>query len=166
MEVLKVSVEIGFKQSLLPFSPEPFVFSSAHLVRMIKSWRMRWARPVAYMEAKRKPFWGSASWCACFIKVIRRTVFRNNCLRCLLYLYLDRYMFRPLSAILRRNTQYIKSYYSYNGSVVYCTNRIVYVFGIYWRHLLKRDCEVSNRESNPFFLILKCWNVAVKILKY
>jgi hypothetical protein len=42
------------------------------------------------------------------IKVIRRTVLRNNCLRCLLYLYFDRYMFRPLSAILRWNTQYIK----------------------------------------------------------
>jgi hypothetical protein len=43
------------------------------------------------------------------IKVIRRTVFRNNCSKCLLYLCLDRYMFRPLSAILRWNTIYNNS---------------------------------------------------------
>jgi hypothetical protein len=30
-------------------------------------------------------FWDSTPCCACFIKVIRRTVFRNNCSRCLLY---------------------------------------------------------------------------------
>jgi hypothetical protein len=40
------------------------------------------------------------------IKVIRKTVLRNNCSRCLLYLYFDRYMFRPSLAIIRRNTQY------------------------------------------------------------
>jgi hypothetical protein len=45
-------------------------------------------------------FWGCASCCARFIKIIRKTVFRNNCLICLLYLYFERYMFglyRPSS---------------------------------------------------------------------
>jgi hypothetical protein len=41
-------------------------------------------------------FWGSASCCAYFIKVIRRTP-RNSLSRCLFYIF-RRYMFRPYCA--------------------------------------------------------------------
>jgi hypothetical protein len=41
------------------------------------------------------------------IKVIGRTVPRNNCSRCLFTLIFCRYMFRPSLAIFRRNTQFV-----------------------------------------------------------
>jgi hypothetical protein len=39
-----------------------------------------------------------------FIQVFRGTAFHNNCCSCVLYLHMDRYMFRPLSAIIKRNS--------------------------------------------------------------
>jgi hypothetical protein len=105
-------------------------------------------------------FWGSGSRCACFIKVIRRTVFRNNCSRCWLYLYFDRYMFRPLSAIFRQNTQYIKKLLLQQqiGCILYKSYCILF-FGKYCLRLIKRECEVSNCECNHLVFnikMLKC----------
>jgi hypothetical protein len=56
-------------------------------------------------------FWGSASCCAYFIKVIGKTVPRNNFLRCLFIFLFRRYMFLPSLAILRRNTQLFSESY-------------------------------------------------------
>jgi hypothetical protein len=50
-----------------------------------------------------------------------RTVFRNNCSRCLFHLQFARYMFRPSLAILNL------SYHSHNGSVVLFVQQDLYI---------------------------------------
>jgi hypothetical protein len=83
---------------------------------------------------------------------------RRNCLsqqlfsRCLLHLYFDRYMFRPLLAIIKWNTQYNiwRSYYSYNGSIACCTNCTVHAIWQMLSRLFKGDCGVSTCACNHF----------------
>jgi hypothetical protein len=82
------------------------------------------------------------------IKVIRRTVFRNNCSRRLLYLYFDRYIFRPLSAIFRRNTQYIKKLLLLQRIRCILTNIAVVYLTVIARYVILN-------AITPF-LILKC----------
>jgi hypothetical protein len=91
-----------------PLLPQPISFSFL-LPRVVTS--LKWYTCVAHggdswYELDFFLFWGSAFCCVCFIKVIRRTVFRNDSSRCLFHLHFDRYMFRPSLAILRRNIQY------------------------------------------------------------
>jgi hypothetical protein len=129
------------------------LFCSSHWDDQVKKYEMG---PVAYTEAKRKAFWGSPSCCACFIKVIRRTVFLNNCLRCSLYLYFDHYMFRPLLAILRRNTIY--------KEVVTPTTDPLYIVQILLNTYLANTAVVYLNviarylivNAIALFLILKC----------
>jgi hypothetical protein len=64
-------------------------------------------------------FWGSASCCAYFIKIIRRTVPRNNFLSCLFYILFCRYMFRPSLAIFRRK-QYFREVTSLTTDLLFC----------------------------------------------
>jgi hypothetical protein len=88
---------------------------------------------------------------ACIIKVINETVLRNDCLRCFIHI-LSQHVSANLMAILTRILQIIqRSYYSYNGSVVFSTNLITYV---------------SCWQLLPLFLFMLKFKYLVKMFKY
>jgi hypothetical protein len=61
------------------------------------------------------------------IKVVSETIFRNYCSRCFIHI-LSQHVSAYLIAILRRIVQIIqRSYYSYNGSIVFSTHLIMHV---------------------------------------
>jgi hypothetical protein len=81
------------------------------------------------------------------IKVVSETALLNGCLRCFIHI-----LSQHVSAILRRIVQIIqRSYYSYNGSVVFSTNLIMHV---------------SCKQLLQLFLFCIKFKYFVKIFKY
>jgi hypothetical protein len=69
-------------------------------------------------------------------------------------------MYRPLSAIFRRNTTIYKEATALTTDQLHIVQKVLYEF---WEHTalvyLKRDCEVPNRECNHLIFnikMLKC----------
>jgi hypothetical protein len=74
-------------------------------------------------------------------------------------------MFRPLSAILRRNTIY-KEATTLITDTLYIVQILLYTFlantAVVYLNVIARYLIMNAIAS---FLVFKCWNVAVKILK-